>query len=234
VSPAPVRLRIAYKTAVDALHEVTRNLQRGEVTLETRKAVEVGTQFIFEMYGNGLGVPALVHADVIAVKPAVEGGFFVTLRYSHGTTRDGFELLLRHVYETQRQDTTRRHPRLPLHVRAVEHTQQTTYLVRDLSSGGLGVLVEGNDLPQRVQVGAPFLLEIDLPAGVMPLHGEVSWVASAPGAEEALRPSFGVSFGKLRTQARDTVKKLLLQKNLPPPPWSARVSFGMDAVSRMP
>jgi hypothetical protein len=30
------------------------------------------------------------------------------------------------------------------------------------------------------------------------------------------------------------LEKILTLRGLPPPPWSARLSFGMDAISRMP
>jgi hypothetical protein len=230
-----IRLRIAYRSAEAALRELTRNVQRGYVTLETRRPVEPGTRFVFELHGTGVDPPAEVAAEIVELHPTTDGAFSVKLKYKHGEHRQGLDALLRHVFDAQKQDRLRRAPRLPLNVRATEaQSKTTTYVVRDLSTGGLGIEIEAKTLPSAVHVGAAFLLEIDLPNGVMPLHGEISWIASALTKEGAVRPSFGVSFGKLRAVAQDTVKRLLTHRGLPPPPWSARVSFGMDAISRMP
>jgi hypothetical protein len=234
-----VRLRINYATATNALREITRNLHRGTVILSATRDVALGTTFVFELNSEGAPAPVEVRAEIVGVRKAPSGGgYLVTLKYDHGDQKEGYYALLKHVFENQRADPVRKQPRLPLHVVA-QSTGKTPvrYLLRDLSAGGIGVEVESAQLPSEVKVGLPFLLEIDLPPpnGIRAVHGEVSWVAlPAPGKDQPVHPSFGVSFGKLRDSAKDTIKRLLLQRDLPPPPWKAQVSFGNDAISRMP
>jgi len=238
VTKKTVRIKVNYVTAQNALRELTRNVQRGTVILSSKRDVELGTTFIFELHGQGAPAPVEVKAEIIGVRKDPAGGYLLTLKYGYGDHRETFHALLKHVFELQLADPQRKQPRLPLHVSA-ESTGKTPvrYLLRDLSAGGIGIEVEGPHLPPEIQVGLPFLLEIEIPPphGARAIHGEISWIAR-PGSDkdQPVHPSFGVSFGKLRDTAKDTIKRLLLQKDLPSPPWKARVSFGMDAVERMP
>ena len=46
-----------------------------------------------------------------------------------------------------------------------------------------------------------------------------------------LNPALGVSFGKLRPETIERLERILKLRGLPPPPWKAQVSFGLDAVT---
>jgi hypothetical protein len=99
----------------------------------------------------------------------------------------------------------------------------------------MGLEVESDKVPKAITVGGPFLCEIFLSIGTLLLHGEIVWVFAPPSDRaKFVNPSFGVRFGKLRADTEERLKKILELRGLPPPPWKARVSFGLDAVSRMP
>jgi hypothetical protein len=76
---------------------------------------------------------------------------------------------------------------------------------------------------------------VSISLGVLMLHGEVVWTAQPPPERSKwINPSFGVAFGKLRPDTIERLERILVLRGLPPPPWKARVSFGLDAVGRMP
>jgi hypothetical protein len=125
---------------------------------------------------------------------------------------------------------------VPIYLRASENNPfSPSYLVRDISRGGLGVQIDALAVPRGVRLGAPFLLELGGATGPLMLHGEVAWVAQpARHGDAVVHPRFGVTFGKLRKDTIDRLERILVLRGLPPPPWRAQVAFGMDAVARMP
>lgn len=231
-----VRLRVAYKSPAALLGEFTRSVGQGCVALETHRDVEVGTRFVFELHASGVEAPVEVLGEVIQVTRQPNGRRLLTVRYDAGGDRVGLDAVLRRIFESYEHEQLRRFPRIPLHLRATEDAPfSPAFLVRDISRGGLGLEVEAPTLPRSVRVGSPFLLEMALATGQLPLHGEVVWTTSSvAGSTPAVAPGFGVQFGKLRLDIADRLEQLLALSALPPAPWRARVSFGMDAVSRMP
>ena len=236
-----VRLRVAYKSPEALVGEFTRSVGQGCVALETQRDVEVGTRFVFELLASGLEAPVEVLGEVIQVTRQPNGRRLLTVRYDAGGDRAGLDAVLQRIFESYEQEQLRRFPRIPLHVRATEDAPfSPAYLVRDISRGGLGLEVEAPTLPRTVRVGTPFLLEMGLSSGPLPLHGEVVWTTSsvirdpAGSTPSLLTPGFGVQFGKLRLDIAERLEQLLSLSALPPAPWRARVSFGMDAVGRMP
>lgn len=231
-----VRLRVAYKSPAALLGEFTRSVGQGYVALETHRDVEVGTRFVFELHASGVGQPVEVLGEVVQVSREPGGRRLLTVRYDAGDDRAGLDAVLRRIFETYALEQVRRFPRIPLHLRATEEAPfAPTFLVRDISRGGLGLEVEAPALPRAVRVGTPFLLEMGLSIGQLPLHGEVVWTtSSAPGSLAAMSPGFGVQFGKLQADVAERLEQLLALSALPPAPWRARVSFGLSAVERMP
>ncbi|MBX5484766.1 MAG: PilZ domain-containing protein [Myxococcaceae bacterium] len=232
----PVRLKVSYRSAESLLAEFTRSIGKGGVTIESRKTVPLGTRFIFELYAQGVEEPVEVQGEVLQVTRGVQGKYLLHIRYDPSGKRDGLDRLIQQIFEAHRYETVRKHPRVPLNLRGTEETPYSPqYVVRDISMGGVGVEVEADRLPPQVKPGQPFLLEIWLSLGTLALYGEIAW-AYQPPAERAklLNPAFGISFGKLRPDTLERLEKIIHLKALPPPPWRARLSFGMDAVSRMP
>lgn len=232
----PIRLKVTYKTPQALLTEFTRSVGTGSVTIESRKEAPVGTRFVFELRAQGVEMPLEVHGEVVQVAPGQHGRCLLTVRYDPGTDRKGLDELLKRIFETHRFEKVRRHVRIPIQLRATEDAPDSpSYKVRDISLGGVGMEIEAPHVPPHVAVGTPFLLEVTLSLGKLALHGEVVWVVTPPPDRAAvLNPTFGVKFGKLRADTLEHLQRILELKGLPPPPWRARVSFGMDAVGRMP
>ena len=233
---APIRLKIAYKTPEGLLSEFTRSVGKGGVALESRRSLKVGTRFVFELKANGVPEPVEVQGEVVQVTPVGKGKYRLDIRYERGADRGGLDPLLQTIFDSQRFEKVRKHPRVPVQFRASEEAPYSpSYIVRDLSGGGAGVEIEAPSVPKTVRVGVLFLLELSTTMGNLALHGEVVWVFEPPTERSKwINPSFGVKFGKLRADTRERLGQILVLKSLPPPPWKARVAFGSEAVTRMP
>ncbi|WP_426754094.1 PilZ domain-containing protein [Myxococcus sp. Y35] len=231
-----VRLKVAYKTPQSLVGEYTRSVGLGGVTLETRRSLPLGTRFTFELHAGGMARPVEVLGEVVQVVPHDAERFLLTVRYGVGEDRSALDAILQHIFATQEHEGMRRFPRLPLYLRAMEAAPLSPgFLVRDISRGGVGLEVQGPALPRQVKVGTPFLLEMDLKEGPMMLHGEVVWTSSVPRKDSGtVKPGFGATFGRLRPDMQKRLEGLLSLASLPSAPWKARVSFGMEAVTRMP
>ncbi len=234
--PDEIRLKVSYKSAESLLSEYTRSVGRGSVTIETRKAVPLGTRFVFELYAQGVSTPVEVYGEVLQVSPGLEGKHLLQIRYDPGTDRTGLDTIIQRIFDAQQFEKVRRHPRIPVNLRGTEDAPYSPqYIVRDISLGGVGVEVEADRLPANVKTGQPFLLEIWLSLGTLALYGEILWAFTPPSDRAPiLNPAFGVQFGKLRPDTTERLERIIQLNGLPPPPWRARLSFGMDAVSRMP
>ena len=232
----PVRLRVTYKSAESLLSEFTRSVGKGAVTIESRKPLNIGTRFVFELLAQGVEVPVEVLGEVIQISKGVGGKFLLQVKYDAGTDRHGLDALIQRIFEAHRYEKVRKYPRIPLNLRGTEEAPYSPqYVVRDISMGGVGVEVEAEKLPAPIRSGQPFLLEIWLSLGTLALYGEILWTFTPPPERaKLLNPSFGVQFGKLRPDTVERLEKIVHLNGLPPPPWRARLSFGMDAVSRMP
>ncbi len=234
--PGPIRLRIGYKSASSLLAEFTRSVGRGVVTLESPRAVPLGTRFVFELVVSGLPRPVEVMGEVLEVTPRGDGSHGVHIRYDPGPDPAQLEALVQRIFESHQDEKLRAHPRIPLVLHGQEEAPDAPrYLVRDVSLGGLGMEVVDAPLPDRIRAGQPFLLELWLSIGPLCLHGEVVWARDPVRDRGWLRDAaFGVQFGKLRPDTVERLEHIVQLKTLPPPPWRARLSLGMDAVSRMP
>ncbi len=232
-TPGEVRLKVAYKKPEALLSEYTRSLGRGGVTLQTQRSLPVGTRFVFELHNPGVATPVEVVGEVVQVTPQAGGRHSITVKYDAGQDRGGLDAVLQRIFDMQEFEKLRRYVRIPLHLPAMEEDTPFAppFFVKDLSRGGVGVEVEAPALPSSVKVGMPFLLEMELPLGLLMLQGEVAWTNG--GGPEVL-PTFGVTFGTLRPDTVERLEKLLALESMPPPPWRARICFGMDAVMRMP
>jgi hypothetical protein len=232
-----IRLKVGYRTPEALLAEYTRSVFRGSVALTAGRTLPVGTQFVFEMSAHGIPDPVEVTGEIIQARRGISADrHLLTVRYEPGSNRAGLSALLQSIFDSHEREKVRAHPRIPLQVRATEELPYSpSYLIRDISRGGLGLELEAPEIPERVKTGAPFLLELSMSAGPLALYGEVTWVAPQRKEQSKwVNPSFGMRFGKLRADSDALLKRILLLEPLPPPQWKARVSFGRDAVARMP
>ncbi len=234
----PVRLKVSYKTPGALLSEFTRSIGKGNVSIESGRALPIGTRFVFELHAHGVDEFVEVYGKVlsVAVTDPLNKKFLLNIRYEAPGDRRGLDLLLQHIFDSHQFEKVRKYPRVPIQVRASEDRQHSpAYVVRDISRGGLGIEVEAPGVPKYVHVGAPFLLELGTSIGPLVLHGEIAWVFS-PQLERTkwVNPAMGVVFGTLRNDTIERLKTILTLQGLPPPPWKAKVSFGSEAVTRMP
>ena len=224
-----VRLRVTYQSPRSLVAELTRSVGRGPVALESRRPLPRGSRFELELRAHGVAVAVQVLGEVVLCEPAQgpPGRWELGIQYRAGEDLRGLEEALRWISESHRQQPRRRaHPRIPIFFQAGGGAPTTPlFAVRDLSRGGAGVKLESGEAPRSLQAGAPALLELLLPGRALLLHGEVAWRSSA---------AFGMRFGRLRPDAVERLGEVLALRGLPAPPWKARLSFGMDAVSRMP
>jgi hypothetical protein len=149
--------------------------------------------------------------------------------------RVALDAVLQRIFAAE-NEKLRKYPRIPLNVRAIEATPfSPAFYVRDISRGGVGMEVDAQTLPAMVKLGTPFLLEMELAPGPLLLPGEVVWTSTAFRAHSPVTPVFGVSFRQnLPPDTAQRLEALLGLDALPPGPWWARVSFGQEALSRIP
>lgn len=224
----PVRLKVSYKTPESLLGELTKSVGRGGVRIETKKALPVGTKFIFELVSPGVRDPVEVSGTVMTVAETAPGLFVLHIRYEPPRNRLGLDGVIKRIFEASQYDKKRKAPRIPLHVRATEtRPDSPTYRLRDISAGGVGIDVEADALPRHIRVGVPFLIQMKLTTGLLSVPGQVVWAVSTRSSD-TLPPRVGVSFGELKPQVSQMLDDLLTLKALPTPPWIARVSFGVD------
>ena len=227
-----VRLKVAYKSPQALLGELTKSVGRGGVRIESKRALPIGTRFVFELHAQGVKETVDVIGTVLTVTESTPGKFVLHIRYEPPVVRDGLDAIINRIFAVSRSDPKRRTARVPVQVRAVENRPDSpTYRLRDLSSGGAGIDVESEALPGHVQVGMPFLLSMKLVPGMLQVPGEVVWVVSA-GIGVALPPRIGVAFSALHPKMSDMLVSLIALRDMPPPPWIAKVAFGAEAHQR--
>jgi hypothetical protein len=221
-----VRLKVAYKTPESLLGELTKSVGRGGVRIETKKALEVGTKFVFELRSPGVRDPVEVPGTVLSVTEVAPGRFVVHIKYEAPRIRLGLDAVIRRIFDTSQFDKNRKTPRIPLHVRATENRPDApTYRLRDISSGGVGIDVEADSLPKHIKLGTNFLIQMKLTSGMLTIPGKVVWLMSTRGGD-TLPPRVGVAFEPLQAPMSAMLDDLLALRALPTPPWIARVTFG--------
>ena len=224
----PIRFRIAYRHPERLLGEFTRSVHRGNVTLLALRSVKAGTRFIFELTTEGVSAPVEVEGEVLAVRPAEDGRFRLSVSYRI-SNRGGLDEVIYLILDAQRQEKARGAPRVPVNLRATEEAPYSpAYLIRDLSLSGVGVEIEAPQLPKGVSVGSPALMQFSLKGGdILRLKGVVVWTVNA-SERGPIHSSFGVAFAQgLDFESLDMLDRILSLKTTP---FSARITFGAQAL----
>jgi hypothetical protein len=196
------------------------------VRLPSRRRVALGTRFLFELWLKRLAKPLEVEGEVIGVQTGQKGGFEVTVRYRFGEDRTVLDAALRELYEDHEKDTVRAHPRVPIHVIAKDTRSSTRYVIHNLSKGGAGLTIQGDgEMPKHLEPGVLTLIQVESAEERASFHGAIAWVRT---------PKLGVRFGKFQKSTAATLDRLLVLYALPLDSLRVTVSFGADAISRMP
>ncbi|HRC54761.1 MAG TPA: PilZ domain-containing protein, partial [Kofleriaceae bacterium] len=126
--------------------EYTACLARGGCLLVTRRAVEVGSLFRFEMVCQEQAEAVELEGEVVRVRP-IHGdtmSYELAVQYRSHTAQAALEELLARIGtdDTHSHQIVRRFPRIPVNLPA-EDSQGLgrRYLIRDLSAGGAEPLV---------------------------------------------------------------------------------------------
>jgi len=228
-----VRLKVGYKSPEALLAELTKSVGRGGVRIESKKSLPVGTSFVFELHSVGLRDTVEVLGTVMSVTESAPGKHVLHIRYEPPKDRHGIESVLKSLHSASHSDVKRKHPRIPLHVRAVEDRQDSAmFRLRDISKGGVGIDVDGDVMPKHVRPGVPFLLRLKLSTGPLVVAGEVVWTVNTKTDGVPLR--LGVAFTRLPPESEAALDDLLQLRALPAPPWIARLTFGAEALAARP
>jgi len=172
-----------------------------------------------------------VLGEVVDVRRSASGEYFLNIKYVPGRSRKGLDAALLKLFEAHRHEKSRRYPRVPVHLKAQGTTQ--VWSVRDLSRGGAGVELESGELPRDARLGVPVLLELQLASGRLMLHGAAVWLTGGTSRPKT-PPALGVEFGRLGLETLRALDRVLVLDGFPAGPWQAELTFGMDAVGRMP
>ncbi|MEW5739365.1 MAG: PilZ domain-containing protein [Myxococcota bacterium] len=228
-----VRLRVGYKSPEALLAELTKSVGRGGVRIESKKSLAVGTSFVFELHSAGVRDAVEVFGTVMSVTESAPGRHVLHIRYEPPRNRKGIDSVLRSIVNASRSDAKRKHPRIPLHVRAVEDRQDSAiFRLRDISKGGVGIDVDGDVMPKHVRQGVPFLMRMKLSTGPLIVTGEVVWTVAT--RVDGLPLRLGVAFTRLPPENEQMLDDLLNLRALPAPPWIARLTFGAEALADKP
>ena len=187
-----IRLQVRYESDRELLTEYTSCLTRGGCLLHTKKELDVGTEFLLEMASDPNFPATNVRGKVVRV-PRREDDYEVAVQYvADEKTREALEVVLARVMVDSNQEYVRRQPRIPVNLVCVDN-HNTRYLVRDVSRGGMGiVLPRESKLPADVEIGTLLSINLGLnQKSEVQLAGHVAWIRPRT---EAQRAAFGVQF----------------------------------------
>ena len=173
-----------------------------------------------------------VLGEVVDVRRAASGEYFLNIRYVPGRSRKGLDAALLKLFEAHRHEKSRRYPRVPVHLKA-QGTDAALERARPLArrrGGGARVAESSRRKPGSA---SPILLELQLDRGRLMIHGAVVWLTGGT-ARPKTPPALGVEFGRLGLETLRALDRVLVLDGFPAGPWQAELTFGMDAVGRMP
>ncbi len=229
-----IRLRVGYDSVQSLVKEYTASLGRGGCLLVTRKAVEPGACFLFEMSCEGVEERLVVEGEVVRVRAisAPSPAFELAVRYrASAATRAALDVMLAAIGVDTSYAIVREAPRIPVNLPAGDSRGELRYYVRDVSAGGMRIeCVRGTC---QVVLGDRVLIGIRQTSGPKVfVTGTVRWSRHVTRSGEL---QFGVRFDELsdeqdpRRQAIDG----LVQLRRPAQVFVHIVDFKSRQASRM-
>ncbi len=207
--PALARLPMSFPTAERLLEERARSAARAEVTLQGPAALAPGTRVVVVASAPALLSPLELVAEVVGPAELSANEFVMKARYlGHLVESSAFDSTVRQALEAQAWERVRRSPRVPLNLIAEDAKASSRgYFVRDISEGGIGIIVPGA-LRCPARPGARFMLEVELePMIVLELEATLVWAADASAALPEAR--FGARFEELSEGQQVLIHNLL-------------------------
>jgi hypothetical protein len=148
VSPRPIRLFAAYRSAESLLRELSRALNQGQTLLKADSGLPAGTSLVLVMTTGALSAPIEVHGVVTDCRPRGRK-MAMTLRYHFDPEphRGRLREALRELRRKNRRP--RREPRVPLALRtdATALLRGLSATVSDASRAGARLELVGPRLP---------------------------------------------------------------------------------------
>lgn len=216
----PIRLKVVYRNARSLITEYTSSISRGGCRLQSKKELEPGTRFIFDLFARNSETPVNIEGRVAWCKPSATAGTFdVGIQYS--TTREQDESLQRvlaAIFADEQNEKARLHPRIPVNLVADDAVDpEMKYLIKDLSRGGVGLRLPAEaNVPASVEMRTFVVFAVTFP-GEQPLEvgGEVVWTVQ--GRAGYTTPAIGVAFvgmGEAQQSAIDRLCGLVRPESL--------------------
>src|SRR5262249_36572769 len=158
--------------------------------------LDVGTQFLFQMFSKKGAPPVEILGEVVWCKAAKGSSMHeVGIRYVPSQEkRQALEAILDQIFREHAFERARIHVRVPVNLVAADTVQPSRkYLVRDISRGGIGLRLPMDlDLPPDLKPRTLVNLLVKLDQELTEIGGEVVWtLARQPGLTHA---AVGVAF----------------------------------------
>ena len=203
-SRQPIRLKVAYRTANSLVTEYTSSVSRGGCRLTAARPLNIGTTFLLEMYTPKAPRPLSVEGEVVWCNPA-GAKYEIGIRYlAADKQREALNTVLDRLFAEHDYEQARLHPRVSVNLPLKDaHRPDREYSIRDLSRGGIGLRVPGDDLPEDLTRGALLVLAIGFPDSTpIELGAEIVWTARFPAAA-------GAAFVGIGAQQQEALDRLM-------------------------
>lgn len=191
------RITLSFPTAERVLAERARSDAKAEVALESSAPLDPGARVVVLASSPALLAPLELLAEVVGPAQPSGAGFAIKARYlGRSIESSAFDSTVRQALEGQAWERIRRSPRVPLNLIAEDaEAKGYGYFVRDISEGGIGIIVPGA-LRCPARVGERFALAVEIePMIVLELEATLVWTSDASSEQTEAR--FGARFEEL-------------------------------------
>ena len=97
---APIELRVDYKKLNSFFADYTKNISKGGTFIKTKRALPVGTRFVFQLGVPGRDQPFVLHGDVVhAETDGAEPGMGIRFVWGEDGEREEFERVVGQLME---------------------------------------------------------------------------------------------------------------------------------------
>jgi len=210
--PHEARIPLELPTVQRLLAEWAKSLAGAPVQLLSAGILPFGARAVVEFGAKALLAPIEVLAEVVGEAQPSGQSFLLPARYlGVAPEARAFETCLSRAFESHQQELSRRSPRIPTNLVAVDPLREDSgYFVRDLSAGGLGIIVPGSAGSPAAR-GDRLLLKVEIePFISLELEASVVWALDGSAACPEAR--FGASFPEVSEGQRVLIENLVRRR----------------------